>query len=419
MKTKDDVLRMWERLPKFERAIIFGILSVLSGVLSNKITAAPWLFWLLVGIACVSFLVALYWYGGFKKQGELARRFGYEFDANEHVQYQFREKIVVLLPLKEAIPRHLDDDIKRDTRLQLAGLFNLLDRDPALFAQFDIRWFSSANSPDVAAACFRKEREAGTRYFFCTMTDVCRDLAKTAFSETINDSTTYLICSVTSAHSEVFAGENILRYYIRTQDELKALFEHVSNAGWPSSRVCFVKGTHAYAEDVGVQLRAYLTGSHTFDEIPVDVETSVPALCDSISNITSDIYIVAAYGRTLENVIQAFDSLRAKGRVMHVLFTHTAASSLARCGFAEVLPPGDWACSIPNCVKWSELKQNEVISFLTEKAFEHLLRCVRAKDGRPFHVRWAKDFQDPSVRFLGEADADSEVLVKCQAIRKT
>ena len=135
--------------------------------------------------------------------------------------------------------------------------------------------------------------------------------------------------------------------------------------------------------------------------------------------MTSELYIVAAYGSSLENVIQAFDALRADGRLMHVLFTHTAASALARCGFEAVtLSEGPWACTIPSCMNWPELKQNEVISFLTEKAFEHLLRCARIEDKRPFHVRWAKDFQDPNVKFPGEADADSEVLVRCQAIQK-
>lgn len=419
MKTAEKILEGWERVPRYVKALT-GVAGTLGlAVLANKITGSPTWVFILIGGAVL--LLTVFHYSGSIREHELTRCFGYEFDENQRVEHRFREKIAVLLPLKEGISYHPDDDISRDTKLQLAGLLDLLYRDPALFTQFDIRWFSSANSADVAKNHFLRERQSGTRYFFCTMTDACQGLAKAAIAKEIDKDTAYLICSVTSARSEAFEGENILRYYIRTEDELKALFDHANRVGWLSKKLCFVKGTHGYAADAGDQLRAYLTGSHSLDEIAVDGNVSIDQLKNAISAANAEVYLVAAYGRTLDTVIQAFDSLRALNRDSHVLFTHTAASALARCGYEPVVSPGQWACTIPSCMKWNDLKQTDVISFLTEKAFEHLLRCIRDKDEQPFHKRWAKSgFEGVNriVKFLPEADADSEVLVRCELIQK-
>lgn len=419
MKLGEQIPALWERIPRLVKALFGVVGTIVLGVIANKVTGtATWVFLVIGGVLL---LLVVYYSASFRKEHELARRFGYGFDENQCVQHRFREKIAMLLPLKEGISYHPDDDISKDTKLQLAGLFNLLYRDPTLFTQFDIRWFSSANSADVAKNYFLQERKAGTRYFFCTMTDPCEGLAKAAITRELNDDTAYLICSVTSARSDIFAGENILRYYIRTQDELEALFDHANRAGWLSRHLCFVKGTHGYARDAGDQLRDYLTGSHSFDEIAVDSSMSIDRLKSAISVAKAEVYLVAAYGKTLDHVIEAFDSLRAGGSDTHVLFTHTAASALARCGFESVVSPGQWACTIPSCVKWNELRQTEVISFLTEKAFEHLLTCVRDHNERPFHERWAKSGHKDIgriVRFLPEADADSQVLVRCESLQK-
>ena len=342
--------------------------------------------------------------------------------------------IALFLPLDNAGP-----DAKKDGESQLRGVVDLLKKDNELTRHIHLKFFDSALPKHAADRMNEDERKVerikhvmeqikneyqmGTRYFFCTMSQVCETLVPefVEWSKQFPDDRPQLVCSVTASPIRDLTADCAFRYYPHSEDEVIKLVEWMKANGIKNVFPLGVNssfGIHTHA-----QLDAKCNGHPMVSNMQKlegnESVQRIQAICQEYidnhraADNTSCILLVL-YGESLRKSIDALSAIQSHLNILSVstLTTETASNY-------PLAKQHTWVTCIPD-TKGNHPLQTDVISYFVYAALRRYAKAIVESKNNPntnFAHVWSNNVDFPPGETLEwRNNCDSKITMKTQVI---
>ena len=145
-----------------------------------------------------------------------------------------KKRIVVLLPLSEENKAAYQDGVR-----QAIGVVDFIKSKPQLSDQFEVGIRDHKMDANAAELIIKDEIRNGTKYFICTMSNVCTQVSEN-FDKIVQEYNTEgekpILISTVASSPKIQTLKNLkYRFYVRSQEEGKVLAEYADKMSFPSA----------------------------------------------------------------------------------------------------------------------------------------------------------------------------------------
>ncbi|HUJ11055.1 MAG TPA: hypothetical protein VL171_13605 [Verrucomicrobiae bacterium] len=342
--------------------------------------------------------------------------------------------IALFLPLDNAGP-----DAKKDGESQLRGVVDLLKKDNELTRRIHLKFFDSALPRHTADRInederkveriknvmenIKKEYKTGTRYFFCTMSQVCESLVPefVEWSNKIPEKKPQLVCSVTASPITNLTADCAFRYYPHSEDEVIKLVEWMRGNSIQNVFSFGVKsafGIHTHSQlnakcngHPMVSIMEELVGRESIQEIQHICQDYIDA--HGAAANTSCIFLVL-YGESLSKTIDALNTIQSPLNILSVSTLTTEIAAKHTLGKQH-----KWVTCVPE-IKGDHPIDNDIISYFVYASLRRYARVIvesKNNTNMKFSDLWSNNMKfPPGEMMIWQNNCDSKITMKTQVI---
>jgi hypothetical protein len=337
---------------------------------------------------------------------------GTKIELEETFQTNSKNRIALILPLNENLGSSYQDGIR-----QILGFAEYLKNNPEITRNIEFVLYDHNMKASDAEKIIKEEIGLGTKYFISTMSSVNLQLAENfpeiVASFELNGTKPKLICTVTSSPSLLLNSDLVYRYYIRSQEESKALALVGKEKGF--STATYIAVDNDYGKGAVSEFKNSWSGTVS-DGIFIDMNLTVSDIEKEISKKILTLppeerqaIFICHFGNGIDNSITALSNLKVNSTI---LATSTLSIDEWQKPIRQILDKMEWYTCIPE-YQSVDKKQNDVIKNFTTYTIDKLITAIKDTS---FNNSW-KTFKSPNN--LDAQWKDNDFIIPMKAVYKT